>query len=144
MNEDGPVVTPSIETEPAVVPPRPVAPVWHTVVLVAGILFVSKQSASQFGGAHAQFNRLSTYVLTGATELVMLGWIFLGLKLKKIPFRSLLGFFSGNLRSIVIDLGFAAVFWIASLTILGTIGMFWAIVEAAIKHHSLFHAGQPL
>ena len=40
--------------------------------------------------------------------------------------------------------GFALLFWVASLMVLGTIGIFWAVIEAAITHHSLFPSGKQL
>jgi len=140
---DGTPEKTSIEIKPSP-PPAAVAPVWHTVVLIVGILALSVQSASQFGGKQAQFNRLSTYAVTASTELLMLGWVYFGLRLRRIPFGSLLGSFSSRLQSIAIDLGVAMVFWIGALMVLGTIGLFWTIVEAAIRHRSLIHPGQPL
>lgn len=127
-------------TQPAV----PIAPVWHTVVLVAAVVLLSLTGANQMAGDRgATVNRFGTYGLTVGTELLMVAWVYLGLRLRKIPFRSLFGSTTGGLRTLAIDLGSAFVFWIASLMILGTIGLFWTATEAAIKHHSLIpHAGQ--
>jgi hypothetical protein len=74
----------------------------------------------------------------------MLGWVYLGLRLRKVPFLSLFGDAPLNLRSIARDLGLAVVFWFGSLIVLGTIGIFWTVTEAAITHHSLFPTGKPL
>ena len=125
-------------------PPKPIAPVWHTVVLIAGILLLSVSSAKEFSGAQASVNRLQTYAMTVTSELFMLAWVYFGLRLRKIPFRSLLGSIPGDLRSIATDLGIAMVFWIGSLMVLGTIGIFWTVIEAAITHRSLFPSGKPL
>lgn len=111
-----------------------VAPAWHTIVLVAGILAVSIHGASRFTAAHGPVNRLATYGLTAVMEVGMLAWVVFGLRLSRTPLRSLLGSFSGSFRSIAADLGFALVFWIASLMVLGTLGVAWSGVEAALAH----------
>jgi membrane protease YdiL (CAAX protease family) len=115
--------------------PSAVAPVWHTVVLVLFILGVSAHGASQLSIPHGPINRLGTYGLTAVMELALLGWILFGLHLKRTPLRSLLGPFSMNLRSVVVDIGFAMLFWISSLAILGTLGIAWMNVESAVTHH---------
>lgn len=123
--------------------PRPVAPVWHTVVLIVSVILLSVAGAKELSGGLASVNRLQTYALTVATELFMLAWVYFGLRLRRIPFRSLLGSMPGDFRSIGVDLGIAMVFWIGSLIVLGTIGIFWAVIEAAITHRSLFPSGKP-
>jgi uncharacterized protein len=125
-------------------PPAPVAPVWHTIILVAGIILLSSAGAAELSGPHAAVNRLQTYAFTAGTELCMLAWIYFGLRLRKIPFLSLLGSISGNFRSIAIDIGIAFAFWMASLFVLANIGVFWTLIEAAIKHQALFTPGKPL
>ncbi len=83
-------------------------------------------------------NRLQTYTTTAITELCMVGWIYFGLRLRRVPLRSLVGDMRGGFRSIAVDAFFAIVFWIVSLMTLGTIGVFWTTIEAAITHRSLF------
>jgi uncharacterized protein len=125
--------------------PTPVAPVWHTVVLIAGIVLVSVAGALEFSAAqHPVVNRLQTYALTAISELCMLGWVYFGLRLRKVPFMSLFGSVPCNLRSIAMDCGFALLFWVASLMVLGSIGIFWTVIEAAITHQSLFPSGKEL
>jgi len=124
--------------------PAPVAPVWHTVVLIAGIVLLSVAGAFQFSAPNPVVNRLETYALTAISELFMLGWVYFGMRLRKVPFMSLFGSVPGNLRSIAMDCGFALLFWIASLMVLGSIGIFWIVVEAAITHHPLFPSGKQL
>jgi hypothetical protein len=126
---------------PLAVTPRPlpsaslgVAPAWHTVVLVAFILWSSVRGASQLSVPHGSLNRLATYGTTALMELALLGWVLFGLRLKRTPLRSLLGAFSFDTRSIVADLGFALLFWISALAVLGSIGIAWSGVEAAVTH----------
>jgi uncharacterized protein len=124
--------------------PKPVAPVWHTVVLIVGVILLSVSGAKEVSAGVALVDRLHTYALSVTTELFMLAWVYFGLRLRKIPFRSLLGSIPGDFRSVTVDLGIAMVFWIGSLMVLGTIAIFWTVIEAAITHHSLLPSGKPL
>lgn len=125
--------TPPTQPQPPVAPAT-VAPAWHTVVLVAGILAISIDGASRLSGLNAPLDRLRTYGFTAAMEAAMLAWVALGLRLNKTPLRSLLGSFSWDIRSIAADVGSAAVFWIVSLMTLGSLGIAWSGIEAALTH----------
>jgi membrane protease YdiL (CAAX protease family) len=111
-----------------------IAPAWHTVVLVAGILAISFDGASRLSASHAPLDRLKTYGFTAAMEAAMLAWVAFGLRLNKTPLLSLLGSFSWDIQSIVADMGYAAAFWIVSLMTLGSLGIAWSGVEAALTH----------
>jgi CAAX protease family protein len=124
--------------------PKPIAPVWHTVVLIVGVGLLSVSGAVESSGGLASVDRLHTYALTITTEFFMLAWVYFGLRLRKIPFRSLLGSIPGDFRSIAVDLGIAMVFWVGSLMVLGTIAIFWTVIEAAITHRSLLPTGKPI
>jgi membrane protease YdiL (CAAX protease family) len=131
----------NLESTPPALPPQSllparltVAPAWHTVLLVAGIVAISVHGAARISALHGPLNRLATYGFTAAMEAVMLAWVLVGLRLRKTPFRSLLGNFQFDLRAIAVDLGFAMVFWIASLMVLGALGLAWTGVEAALTH----------
>jgi membrane protease YdiL (CAAX protease family) len=122
-----------------------VAPAWHTVVLVVFILGMSLHGASRFSVPHDSINRLATYGLTAVSELILLGWVLFGLRLRRTPLRSLLGGFSFSPRAVAVDLGVAMLFWISALSVLGTIGIAWSGVEAAVTHRSLpTHSAQSL
>jgi membrane protease YdiL (CAAX protease family) len=125
-----------VPTQPTPQPstPPPIAPVWHTILLVAAIIALSIHGASRLSAIHGQIDRLATYGFTAATEAAMLVWVFIGLRLRKIPLRSLLGSCPVNLRSIAADLGIALLFWIASLMVLGSLSVAWSGVEAALTH----------
>jgi hypothetical protein len=140
MNESGLTPPPtSLPVEPGA--SRSVAPVWHTIVLVVAILSVSIHGASQFSAAHAPIHRVVTYALTAAMELTMLGWIVLGLHLRKTPLRSLLGSFSFSFRSIAMDLGVALLFWVGALMVLGTFAVAGVGIEAVLTHRLPVSAG---
>jgi uncharacterized protein len=123
---------------------RPVAPAWHSIVLIAAIFAVSATGALHPPGSRGAVHRLETYGVTAALELLMLGWVLFGLRLKRTSLRSLLGENPVSLSSIALDLGMAVVFWIASLMVLGTLAIAWSGIEAAIAHRPLLPVnGQP-
>jgi uncharacterized protein len=129
-------IEPTLPTTPQPpVAPAAIAPAWHTVVLVAGILAISFDGASRLSALHAPLDRLKTYGFTAAMEAAMLAWVALGLRLNKTPLRPLLGSFSWDIRSVAADVGAAAVFWIVSLMTLGSLGIAWSGVEAAQAHY---------
>jgi uncharacterized protein len=115
-------------------PPTAIAPVWHTVVLIAGIIALSIIGKAQIATMHNGPSRLLTYGETAGMEILMLGWVALGLRLRRVPFRSLFGHVTSGLRGVGLDLGIAFLFWIGSLMILGTIGILWTGVEMAVEH----------
>jgi membrane protease YdiL (CAAX protease family) len=136
--------TPLVETPPPAAS-LAVAPAWHTVVLVVFILGMSWHGASRFSDSHDSINRLATYGFTAVSELILLGWVLFGLRLRRTPLRSLLGGFSFSPRAVAVDLGFAMLFWISALSVLGTIGIAWSGVAAAITHRARpAHSAQSL
>lgn len=125
-------------------PQQPIAPWWHTVLLAGGIALLSFAGAKQIAGYHAErINRLQTYGFTVVTELAMLVWIWFGLRLHGLRFRSLLGDLERGVRSIAIDLAAAGVFWVGSLLVLASVGVFWEALDAAIHHRTFAPNGQP-
>ncbi len=125
-------------------PQQPIAPWWHTVVLAGGIALLSFAGAKQIAGNHAApIIRLETYGFTAATELAMLAWIWFGLWLRGLRFRSLIGDLERGVRGVAIDLGVAGVFWVGSLLVLASLGVFWEVMDAAIHHRTFAPNGQP-
>ena len=123
---------------------HPIAPWWHTVLLVAGIVLLSLAGAKEFSGPHApRVDRMGTYAITAATELAMLGWIWFGLRLRRVPFRSLIGELESGVRGLAIDLGVAGIFWIGSLFVLASVGIMWEVGDAAAHHRAFAPNGQP-
>ncbi len=111
-----------------------VAPTWHTLVLVMWILGISLSGASRLAMLRHTPGRLSIYAMTAVMELVLFGWVALGLRLRNIPLRSIFGAIDGGIRAIARDLAIALVFWFGSLMILGTLGVAWAGADAMWKH----------
>lgn len=139
---DPPMNESPLETAPT---PATLAPVWHTVLLVAFIFAVSFAGIHRHSASNRSdsVNRLITYGITAALELAMVGWVAFGLRLRKIPLRSLLGSIPGDIRSIGLDLVIALAFWIGSLMVLGSVTAMWLGVEAAVKYwRAPAHAGK--
>ncbi len=125
--------------------PVPAAPWWHTAVLIVGIGALSVAGKLQLAGFHGAPHRLLTYGTTATLELAMLGWVALGLRMRKTPLRSLFGVVDQGFRGIALDLGVACVFWIASLLILASVGVVWTGAEYALTHRNApMHGGQPM
>ena len=100
--------------------------------------------AKEIAGPHgARVSRLGTYAFTAGTELAMLAWIWFGLRLRRLQFRSLFGELERGVRGVAVDVGVAGVFWIGSLFVLATVGVFWEAMDAAIHHHAFAPNGQP-
>jgi len=77
-------------------------------------------------------------------ELVMLGWVALGLRLRRVPFASLFGAMASGLRGFALDGVIAMAFWIAALSILGSLGAVWSVVEFAATYRQAGpHVGKP-
>jgi membrane protease YdiL (CAAX protease family) len=137
---------------PARVEPRGIAPLWHTVVLILGILAFSvwgsksgtagtiNPFAPVHDAAHASANgtnfvRLIRYGLTGALELLVVAWVALGLRLRKRSFRSLFGAWPHGLNDITKEAGIAAAFWICSMIILVCVAVSWGVIQTKIYQH---------
>jgi membrane protease YdiL (CAAX protease family) len=139
---------------PTAEPPAPkaamIAPAWHTVLLMLGILAVSLVGVYRHPGGPGAVavNRIRTYGVTAVLELVLIGWVAFGLRLRGIPLRSLFGKVSSDFRSIAVDAGIAILFWMGSLMTLATIALMWISIEAAITHKPIpiqtSHAGKSI
>lgn len=124
--------------------PQPIAPAWHTILLVAGIVLLSFAGAKELGGAHSpQISRMGTYAFTLVTEAALLAWVYFGLRLRRVPFRTLIGELENGTKGVVTDIGVAGVFWVGSLFVLGTLGVLWQMVDAAVHHQPIVPNGQP-
>ena len=115
---------------------RGIAPVWHTAILIAVIIGVSLLGVHRHPGGQgiSGANRLRTYGMTAGLEVVLVGWVAFGLKLRRVPLRSLIGKASISFRAIAIDAGIAILFWIGSMMALATIAMMWISIESLITH----------
>ncbi|HWZ45312.1 MAG TPA: type II CAAX endopeptidase family protein [Candidatus Saccharimonadales bacterium] len=114
-----------IETQPQFAPRtevhKPVAPAWHTILIVIIVLYLSYLSSKQAGGPGlGSHGRISLYTATILQNCALLGIVWFGLWLKKVRLRDLIG---GTWKPVdlVLDVLVAASFWLVSLIILVTI-----------------------
>jgi uncharacterized protein len=145
--------------------PRGIAPIWHTVLLIVAILAFSiwgavrpdsdninplapvqhsTHAASAASSDGADPVRVIRYALTGALELLVVVWVAFGLRLRKIPFRSLFGAWPSGLNDFTKEAAIAAVFWICSMVVLGSVALSWNIVQTKIdEHHAAAKSSSP-
>ena len=122
---------------PSVSTPSAIAPAWHTVVLIVGILALSIGGSTHLTAQRHSASRIFTYATTSVMEVLMLGWVALGMWLRKVPFRTLFGDLARGFQGFAMDLGIAALFWMGSMVVLGSIGLVWTSVEFAATHKHL-------
>jgi len=137
---------------PEQIKPRGIAPIWHTLVLLIGILSYSVWGA--IGAQHGTTNpiappggavhsastgadhiRLIRYALTAALELGIVVWIAFGLRLRKVPFRSLFGEWPKGLNGVTIEILAAAAFWICSMIVLALCALSWLFIQDRVYEH---------
>jgi membrane protease YdiL (CAAX protease family) len=141
---------PDAETQP-----RTIAPLWHTLLLIVAIAAYSFWGAQRWHPANvdalapvhhgvavkqqlnegADPHRLLRYALSAGLELLVVAWVWLGLRLRRVPFRSLLGNIPRTLNAITLEAGIAALFWLSSMTVLFVLAITWQLTATAIYHH---------
>jgi membrane protease YdiL (CAAX protease family) len=146
------------ELEP--VKPRGIAPIWHTLVLVLAILAYSfwgaigakngtaNPIAPPSGAVHATTTgtdhvRIIRYAFTGIVELAILVWIAFGLRLRKVPFRSLFGTLPRGLNEVTMEILIAAAFWVCSMVILMVFALSWLFVQNHIYQNETAKQSAP-
>lgn len=144
--------------------PRGIAPVWHTVVLILAIIGYSYWGAKeaelgannplapihQTASAGKQSTpqqpegadplRLLRYALSGGLELAIVAWVAVGLRIRKIPFRSLFGSLPRGLNDITKEAGIAAFFWCTAMAVLMIVAFSWLGVQTQIEKYEAKHA----
>jgi len=140
------LIPPSLPSSNLLPPPSAqtrIAPIWHTAILVVGILAFSIWGAMRSAGAGSEpmttlkGSRLLHYAMTGVLELVVVGWVALGMRLHRTPFRTLFGIMPRGFNAIVKEAGAAALFWICSMVVLGVVGLAWNVIQTQTYHHQL-------
>ncbi len=109
--------------------PGAVAPTWHTVVMLLVIALLSGLSAYSHGPSPAGISHgaVFRYLAVMITEWVVLGFAWLGIRLRDLRIRDLIGGDWPKWTALARDLGLAVVFLILS-----------NILLAGVAH--LFHA----
>jgi uncharacterized protein len=123
MSSEG--LSPATETETCVwpVPPRPVAPWWHTAIVMAAILGVSVLSSMQAKAANLSQHHLKHYAFAIAWECALAALAWWGIWMRGVPIRQLLGERRAGAKAWLIDFGAALIFWVMSAIVLAAIAV---------------------
>jgi len=99
----------------------PVAPWWHTAILVAIVLGISILSTLQSRSAGFSGGHIERYIITIAWEcfLGLIAWW--GLRMRHTPIREVLGLRRRGFKEFARDFGVALIFWIIAMVVLATI-----------------------
>src|SRR3954447_24894355 len=101
---------------------RPVASVWHTILLIAVLLGFSLASA----GSQAQFvnrhGRMPIYLLTIGWEWALTAYVIWGIQQRGVRLSELVGGRWRTLHEIALDVAVAAGFWLVSFFVLAGLG----------------------
>jgi len=108
-----PITGQPVSTHPPADRPQLIAPVWHTALIVLIILVNSYYSSTRLAQG-PQRGRIPLYVGTLVLQSVMLGLIWIGLRLQKTSLRGLIGGQWTSLGEFLIDFCIFFAFWIVS------------------------------
>jgi uncharacterized protein len=100
---------------------RPIAPWWHTILLILVIVAVSILSGAQSKAAGFAGSHLMRYAFTIAWELVLALLAWWGLWMRRTPLREILGTRRSGLTDWTRDFGIALVFWVAAMVLLAAL-----------------------
>lgn len=116
-----PPISPPISTPASVPDDRSrVAPVWHTVLFIVVILALAAFQAHaqpQIGTLQLQ-SRAPLYVIMIVFELIMLGYVWLGLRIAGRKLRDIIGGKWNRWEDFWLDVAIAGVFWVVVLAML--------------------------
>jgi len=109
-------IPPEIRPAPVVETPL-LAPWWHTVSLIAVLLFASLNGMR---GRHAlaAHSRLPQYLWGMTWEWILLAFTWLGIR-KRINLRQLIGGGWASMEDFLLDVVYAGAFWVCALLVLG-------------------------
>jgi hypothetical protein len=135
QTEPEPITPSEVPTAPVVPSGRKLlAPIWHTVLVVAIMLgnsyfTASYMTAHRKSGVADSGPRAANYLFTIGFELFLLVLVAAGLWLKKRRLRDLIGGKWNSPEDFLIDLGIAVGFWIVSAAIL--LGLAYLLGQAS-------------
>jgi uncharacterized protein len=106
-----------------------IAPWWHTAVVILILL-----GMSAFGSVHVKqagfaTHHLPQYLTTICFEWALLGFVWIGLRLRRVPLASLMGVRRRGLQGLGLDLAFAGIFWIMAMVLLAAVAILLRLVH---------------
>src|SRR5579859_1577090 len=114
---------PSTISEPLVAPAPPaqpslIAPLWHTLLIIALILGNSFLGSSKVGAVRGSGSRILLYGGTFITQLVLILLVWFGIRARGVRMRDLIGGRWETVEAFLLDIGIAFGFWIVALLLL--------------------------
>jgi len=103
------------------IPSQPVAPWWHTAIVVAVILGVSALSSTKAGTTSLAQHHLKHYAFTMAWELALAALAWWGIRMRRVPIRQILGERRAGVKAWIRDFGVALIFWVMASIVLAAI-----------------------
>lgn len=115
---------PELENLPANAAPAPgqetpqIAPLWHTIALIAVLLFFSLSGAHSQAEAVQRHGRVSLYISTMLFEWALVAFIWLGTRMRRVSLREIIGGRWSTPEDALMDVAVAMGYWIAALMVL--------------------------
>ena len=110
-------------------PPQGVAPWWHTAVLIAFIVLMTVRGLLRSWAPHEPSSRLGIYGMSAIMDALLVFWVWLGVRLRGVSFRSLIGELSFRPKALFRDIGLACASWFCMMLVIGTLSITWLAVE---------------
>jgi len=107
-----------IVAEPVTNKPGPIAPVWHTLLIVGLILANSFAGSSKLSAVHGTGSRIALYGGTFIVQSILILLIWFGIHLRKVRMRDLIGGRWPTVESFLLDVMLAGAFLVVSDLIL--------------------------
>ncbi len=111
-----PIAETSVMAKPALI-----APLWHTLLIIALILINSFAGSSKLGTVHGSASRILLYGGTVITQLVLILLVWFGIRLRGIRMRDLIGGRWKTVEDFLLDVGLAAAFFVVSILLLAVV-----------------------
>jgi len=116
---------------------RPIAPAWHTVVLVcilAGFSFASARSAN-LAPVMSRYGRYAGYVQVMILEWIMVAFVWYGIRRRGVRLRDLIGGKWSGMGAVIRDVGIAIGFLLVSGGILNAMShLLKAVPNQAVRN----------
>jgi membrane protease YdiL (CAAX protease family) len=120
-------------------PLRPVAPVWHTIVLLAFILLMSFRGTSAVTSANVGKHTSLLYLQTIAIQWLMFGYVVWGLRKGGVRLRDIVGGRWHSPEEFLLDFAIAVGFMFAAFVVLGSLNLIVTTIPCFLDrlHHGL-------
>ncbi len=113
--------TPTMAAEEEFAQRGPIAPWWHTVLMVVLIVGVSILSTLEsrtkgFSGSH-----IERYLVGIVCEWILAALVWWGIRMRRVPLRRLLGERRRGAKTWAKDFGIALIFWVMAMLVLAAL-----------------------